>query len=338
MPTPTEISFYQLGIRLGQCRELRRRCTSPPSSQGFAVTREGLLLLENALADFVSTNNLPANLHRILKSHIRACQRLWKQWSLLPLAQLNDWEIDTSEFDQNLDDLEDHVKSQVGKLAEGRRRLDWFRLGKEICHWEWKDFQEPPSTRVLTKEQIFERARTRPKPRWVLDSSREVRTLSEHIGITVDVLLPKLPRALATTCLLPYNPTQYWPWFSVEAGLKALLGPARGSATQPKAPSDEVPPSDDDDELTKHHLVVDVEHETATLDGTVHVLKSQDCARYLKAILDANGDWVGPRELTEHGLVNPRPDRLHKRLPKEIRILVEIKPSTGSRIPLARLA
>jgi hypothetical protein len=106
------------------------------------VTREGLLLLDNALADFVSTNNLPANLHRILKSHVRACQRLWKQWALLPSDQLNDEEIDTSEYDQNLGALEDHVKSQIGEPDE--RSLDWFVLGKEICRFRWEDFGDPP--------------------------------------------------------------------------------------------------------------------------------------------------------------------------------------------------
>jgi hypothetical protein len=300
------------------------------------VTREGLLLLENALADFVSTNNLPANLHRILKSHVRACQRLWKQWALLPSAQLNDEEINTSEYDENLGALEDHVKSQIGRLDE--RSLDWFVLGKEICRWEWEDPAERPDRRILTKEQILTRARTRPKPKWVMSSPREVRAIRKRIGVTLDVLLPKVMRTHATTCLLPYNPTQYWPWFPVEAGLNALLGAARGPVTQPEAPLDEVPPSDADDEQTKHHLVVDVEHDAATLDDVVFPLKSQDCARYLKALLDAKGDWVGPRELTKHRLVKPRPDRLHKRLPKEIRDLVEIEPSKGSRIPLARLA
>jgi hypothetical protein len=157
----------------------------------------------------------------------------------VPSAQLNDGEIDTSEHDQNLDALEDHVKSQIGKLAEERRRLDWFFLGKEICRYRREDPAEYTDRCVLNKEQIFERARTRPKPKWVLSISREASAIIKRIGITLDVLLPEVTRAPAIICLLPYNPTQYWPWFRVEAGLRALLGPAKSPSTQPEAASAE---------------------------------------------------------------------------------------------------
>jgi hypothetical protein len=152
-------------------------------------------------------------------------------------------------------------------------------------------------------------------------------------------------RSQATICLLPYNPTQYWPWFPVEAGLKALIGAARCTVIQPETGSAQGQLSATTSAWVlhpitrkEHFLEVDMDNVQVTLDGKALALGNREAAVYMTALLKAEGEWAGPSKIEElcPGFQGARPDRIKKKLPDPIKPFVKTKKGNGSRLLFSR--
>ena len=353
MPNAVNLAAYRLGIRLTECRDLHIRAIScavagpnpqPTWAEDRVWVQDSFRLLEEAHRAFAAKLGGGDTAAKAGRSIIRECRRLWRDYARLTEANVCDGEINGFEILGNLAALENQFIADLELYGEPA--LNWFLLGRTICDGYWDLGDDGP----ITAEEETREQKNIQEPTWRWTDQGELDALLTHVGEELQRLFPQVLPSVHTVQLLPYDRLDCWPWYRVEAALRRMLdaqviaNPPCSSETgaRPQEPHDGhldgVQASDDDDEQTKHRLVVDVEHDTATLDGTVFPLKSQDCARYLKALLDEKGDWVGPKKLTEHGLVKPRPDRLRKRLPEAIRNLVEIESSKGSRIALARLA
>ena len=87
----------------------------------------------------------------------------------------------------------------------------------------------------------------------------------------------------------------------------------------------------------KRKLTVSVEKQSAILDGKEYDLKSAQVARWIKVLVDHEGEWISSPRLKDYDfeLDEARTDRLKKNIPDEIRSLIESTPQRGSRLKLA---
>ena len=352
MPAPDEIAAYQMGVRLTQCRLLHQLCATPwngdlrpPGPAEIADVRESLVLLRRAIASFVKLGALDDSHAQILVAIVVNCLRLWKTWSRVSPSLLGDGEIDTSEFYENLDSLEDRVRSIIGPPP--RTKLDWFVLGKEISDVNWRVSDDGRHAKVLNKEMILQRARERPKDKWVWSNPRRLRRLCRRIGFEKDALFPKVGRTKESIGLLPYSPAYCWPWFRIEAGLtKAvqLLPQAVRTCFQHESEdaTELVPPvAHDQDEQLALRLTVDVNKKLAFLDGIPFSLGSDEAACFVQALIDAKGDWQSAADIAKRYpvLKGVRPGRIKTdtEIPAPILALIETEDAKGSRIPISKL-
>jgi hypothetical protein len=86
-------------------------------------------------------------------------------------------------------------------------------------------------------------------------------------------------------------------------------------------------------------LAVDLDRMTATLDGTTYDVESECALRWLKVLKEHPGKWIsggerGDLKKYDKNLYAARTNRWRQDLPEPIRLLIDSKPGTGSRLNL----
>lgn len=75
-------------------------------------------------------------------------------------------------------------------------------------------------------------------------------------------------------------------------------------------------------------LLLDFEHRTVTLDDHQKIDVKPDQARLLRCLIEADGERMSGDTITEKECIS-RPDRVHKRLPSQIRVCIDTKSGGG---------
>jgi hypothetical protein len=339
-----EVAFYQFGLRLSRCHELHDRCTEKEASEptGTFAGADCVVMLKHTLR---SLDSAYAQLAQIAgcgsadtesgKALIQDIIKTWKKWSRLSTVELHDEYFDDSPVLDGFERIEVFIQGLLEKPAcVGTKCEQWYELGKEICCGYWRGLCErprPAGAHTTGDDEQSAQVKQNPQLRWSCEAT--VRELMKEVGVTEKDLVPELENKGASRGLLPGDIDRDEIWYRAESALSGLIQ----STSDRSAFS--VPELSVEQASEQIRLQVSPDQELAILDGQPYKLQNQDAAYYLQALLDAQGDWLGPSDLVEKCPIpgGIRPDRIKKNLPSAIRDLVETKPAKGSRIALAKL-
>ena len=179
--------------------------------------------LDHAYDHLTAVTELNPGLIDAWKAIIKDCLNLWEKWAQI-LVDLHNHAGDDQLWQDNIRKLE----AGIAQIAESNstgdiHSLEWFQLGKEITDGYWHFPKFSLRAAGFNNRGPIPPAQTPDDPWWGWSYPDEVQRLFARVDISQDELFPEIENNAENAGLLPYNPTDNWPWFRIEAGLKKLL-------------------------------------------------------------------------------------------------------------------
>ena len=143
MPSPREVSLYQVGIRLTQVEYLHNYLTQRTDADPVDLDSlwRTLRFLEQAFEQFAETESPDSPVVSAGRALIGECRRLWKEWSgTIAISDLPQSDVEFCEVTYHLARIEELLNEM---LADDATAVTWFALGREISQRQWKDPNAP---------------------------------------------------------------------------------------------------------------------------------------------------------------------------------------------------
>lgn len=350
MTSPLEVAAYQLGIRFRQVLRLHSICWNGEYPDHRIAAPDDIVRLEGTFQALIAAWGEVCRLAEAcsvigdaVTGLIEHSREFWRRWSRL-LSMVDENDNDDTVFRENFARIETYAIDLLGSThAHSGHAVTWFRLGNAISD----GYSTPPRPRIGRGSSEIAPDATD----WWADW-KEVESLILQLNLTPAILLPSVAEAANSINTFPHIPLADPIWIQVEAGLKQLVaalprgeqvaigpGVSLQPIVPPEQPSTAIGTASSVDTNKQCRIRVDVESRIVYLDAQPIAVPDRESALFVQALVTANGDWIGPKELSKHDalLAELRPGRLRKKLDDRIANLVEISPAKGSRIPSANL-
>jgi len=309
MPTRTQISIYELGIRLSQALELfseREMLEDELDPLRLSVVTKFGAAFEVLKSDA----SAPESVVESVGLHLQETLRLWEaryegQLLIEPL-----FVAIRSHLSNSRQLLESNFNLITWRTSQAGA---WFQFGIVVAAGSGDLTCNHPNPPNWTQSEI-DRHPHPDAPIWNWSEAEQVHALSTELQVDETGIFPDYQELLENARQqVDSLPERYWGWASIDRGISKLYAHATFSNAR------------------EIHVRVDLNRQMVIIDGDEIQLRSLQHCHFVNALVQASGSWVSGRELssTNPELHGARFDRILKLLPPQVLALIKSKSGAG---------